>query len=939
MDPDGRADAERLRALEERLVRLEAAIESLSLELEREARERWRKATAMPLRSPAELVRLQDAGQASPQGSPVPIDRKSELLHELSAHLVAPPPPPPEAPECPLIAAPPTSPPAAPAPIVSLVRPLPADPEEGRYEASGFELERFLGARVAAWIGAIVVLVGVGFFLQYAWSQGWLQRFPPAGRLVLAYAFGAGLIAAAEWTARRFGRAAAVGLVAAGVGTFYVATLAAFWPLRVFSANTSLLVATIVAILSMLLVLRVRMLTAGAVSLAGGYLAPLILGLVEVPGLLVPTHLTVVLAIGLGLSFLDAPVMRPLRYVAIGLHAAVALLWYSTIGAAAGPVLLVFAGGWWVMATGEALVATLRGQSPRGNAVAMVAVSALAAMASVVGAAAPTRWSDPNSYLALALAAASLLIAFQFTGGLAPLRDRPEGGAEDATSDEERSIVEATRHAGTALVLQSGGLFVAGVAVFLREGGLAATWSAFAVLSIVLGTRLPSATIRALGVIVLSLATMLTTVLLALGTGGPGAEEAFGWAFDPVSSWGSLVALLAAYVVLAHAFAAAGEPERGDGVPRVRPRTEFASLLVPLVACGAVAIWLLGSGRSAGWALAATATVVPALWLAFAFLRRHGLWPLVAGTVVLALGWLVWVTADLVAGERRLAIPLMELPPIALAAAGLVLAGLVPTPRIGDGVRSGSLVSLLVALALLFGDIFREAAAVGDAVVRAIGLLTPIALGGAAMAAIGTRQGWRSTVVAGAGCVFIAAIGWIGPVLLNQRIEYGPTFGTPLLLQGALGCLLFASTWVAIAVVRRWATFDTEPTTFEGLDLMLSLVRWAIPVVFGTVVLDGLLDVGRSGSAADATMKLAAISVWWGMYSIGLLALGFARRRPPMRYVGLAGLGIVAVKVLVVDMSAVATIWRVVALLVTGLALVGTSVLYVRLGKVLASRN
>jgi len=49
----------------------------------------------------------------------------------------------------------------------------------------------------------------------------------------------------------------------------------------------------------------------------------------------------------------------------------------------------------------------------------------------------------------------------------------------------------------------------------------------------------------------------------------------------------------------------------------------------------------------------------------------------------------------------------------------------------------------------------------------------------------------------------------------------------------------------------------------------------------------------------------------------------------------LVGLAVVAAKVLLVDMQGAGTIWRVVGLLAAGLLMVATSIVYVRVGKVL----
>jgi hypothetical protein len=94
-----------------------------------------------------------------------------------------------------------------------------------------------------------------------------------------------------------------------------------------------------------------------------------------------------------------------------------------------------------------------------------------------------------------------------------------------------------------------------------------------------------------------------------------------------------------------------------------------------------------------------------------------------------------------------------------------------------------------------------------------------------------------------------------------------------------------------------------------------------------------LLDAVHGPLGGGRGLQEYGQSTWWAILAIGLVALGFRRDRAGLRWLGLVALGLVAAKVLVLDMRNAATIWRVVALLVIGLLLVGTSVLYARAGR------
>jgi uncharacterized membrane protein len=85
--------------------------------------------------------------------------------------------------------------------------------------------------------------------------------------------------------------------------------------------------------------------------------------------------------------------------------------------------------------------------------------------------------------------------------------------------------------------------------------------------------------------------------------------------------------------------------------------------------------------------------------------------------------------------------------------------------------------------------------------------------------------------------------------------------------------------------------------------------------------------------ASTVAIQRVALSAWVALVAVGLVVLGFRRADVRTRWVGLVLLGTVAAKVLVIDMSDAEPVWRVVALMVTGILLVVTSVVYSRAGR------
>ena len=104
----------------------------------------------------------------------------------------------------------------------------------------------------------------------------------------------------------------------------------------------------------------------------------------------------------------------------------------------------------------------------------------------------------------------------------------------------------------------------------------------------------------------------------------------------------------------------------------------------------------------------------------------------------------------------------------------------------------------------------------------------------------------------------------------------------------------------------------------------------------GVVVVPSSFVVGRGWAAAadDDTIRGAALSIWWGLWGVALVVIGFWRRVGPVRYVGLALLSVAAVKAVVLDLAGVSQVWRVVSFIGLGGLLLGVAVLY---GRVSAS--
>lgn len=110
-------------------------------------------------------------------------------------------------------------------PVESETGPAPAEPMPARDEQDApLGIESQLGVRVAAWVGAGLLLIGAGFFVTYAIQHGWIS---PGLRVTLGVLFGAILTAAAYNLERRGFPVLARVLTAGGCAMMYFSIFAA----------------------------------------------------------------------------------------------------------------------------------------------------------------------------------------------------------------------------------------------------------------------------------------------------------------------------------------------------------------------------------------------------------------------------------------------------------------------------------------------------------------------------------------------------------------------------------------------------------------------------------------------------------------------------------------------------------------------------------------
>ena len=161
----------------------------------------------------------------------------------------------------------PTTPPAPPAGA------LPAEGESLPVLSDGAEL-RF-GQKWLLIAGVAITVLGIGFFLKYAFDQNWVG---PGGRIILGYLAAVAFLGVGD-AFRRRATAAAFGLYLSGGGiaTLYLTTWAAFQYYALLGQASAFAMLILVTVLACLLALVYDTQWLAVLGLVGGFLTPVIL--------------------------------------------------------------------------------------------------------------------------------------------------------------------------------------------------------------------------------------------------------------------------------------------------------------------------------------------------------------------------------------------------------------------------------------------------------------------------------------------------------------------------------------------------------------------------------------------------------------------------------------------------------------------------------------
>ncbi|MDZ7267935.1 MAG: DUF2339 domain-containing protein [candidate division KSB1 bacterium] len=171
-----------------------------------------------------------------------------------------------------------TATPAAAAPSATAPPPPPAQPPKPPVKPSRTraEWEALVGGKLLNRIGALALILGVGFFLKYAFDNNWLSE---TMRVLIGAAIGAGLLLAGRRSQQRDFRIFAQGLIGAGIAILYLSAYASCNFYQLVPQEGALLLMAGVTALAIWQALTYDALAISVLGWAGGFLTPFMLNL------------------------------------------------------------------------------------------------------------------------------------------------------------------------------------------------------------------------------------------------------------------------------------------------------------------------------------------------------------------------------------------------------------------------------------------------------------------------------------------------------------------------------------------------------------------------------------------------------------------------------------------------------------------------------------
>jgi uncharacterized membrane protein len=153
--------------------------------------------------------------------------------------------------------------------------PPPPPPTPPSVPADSATLEEAIGGRLMLWVGTVVLVLGVAFFLKYAFDNAWITE---SMRVLLGLAAGAGLVVAGHRFSARGYRAYGQILSGGGIAVLFLAIYAAYNFYGLIGQVTAFTLLVLITAGAAALADRQQALGLAVMAVGGGFLTPFLVG-------------------------------------------------------------------------------------------------------------------------------------------------------------------------------------------------------------------------------------------------------------------------------------------------------------------------------------------------------------------------------------------------------------------------------------------------------------------------------------------------------------------------------------------------------------------------------------------------------------------------------------------------------------------------------------
>lgn len=351
------------------------------------------------------------------------------------------------------------------------------------------DFERTVGGRWYAVAGAIVVIIGVGLFIQLAVQQGWVRAIPAELKCLATGAFGALLLGGAEFLRRRINAWAAFGLNAAGLGSIYIAVAGAYQRYEIITSAPAFILLVAVTLLGIFIGMRARIVGVSIVALVGGYMAPFLVSSEVTDPRILPAFWLMLQATGLALSAIRGGLFASARWLTWGLTVLLGGVWVLAEGTDSPLLAAVLLALAWGLVHAELLWSARREARPRAYStwLGVWCSFVTSAWAAFLGWVIARALSDiPDWFPPAAGAVAAGILAIILAGSLRLLRDVPRTQAE---------------RLGAGLLTQAGAMGLIAVAVALRGPAEVGAWISLGIAGVIAGRWIGAPSLWAYGLV------------------------------------------------------------------------------------------------------------------------------------------------------------------------------------------------------------------------------------------------------------------------------------------------------------------------------------------------------------------------------------------------------------------------------------------------------